>query len=230
MHPKEKRIYFETQSTFKMNNQKDHIEELSYIRSMMEQSSRFISLSGLSGVGAGIIALLGAGAVYAYLGTHPFSGRKWYYVESYPYEKWGMTPEVFFVLVAAAVMILASAIGFFFSKRKATKAGQKLVTRASMRLLSNFMIPLISGGIFCLMLWRLGYFGIIAPSMLIFYGLALINGSKYTLDDIRYLGYVELFLGLLATWFFGHGLLFWAIGFGVMHIVYGLRMYFKYDR
>ncbi len=213
-----------------MDNQKNHIEELSYIRSMMEQSSRFISLSGLSGVGAGVVALLGAVAIYVYLGTTPFSGRKWYYVESYPYEKWGMGPEFFFLLVAGTVLVLATTIGLFFSLRKARKAHQKLVTKSSIRLFSNFMIPLVSGGIFCLMLWRLGYFGIIAPSMLIFYGLALINGSKYTLDDIRYLGMVELFLGLLATWFIGHGLLFWAIGFGVMHIVYGLRMYFKYDR
>ncbi len=213
-----------------MSNQKNHIEELGYIRSMMENSSRFISLSGLSGVGAGIIALLGAAAVYVYLGTSPFNGKRWYYVEKWPYEKWGMSPEVFFLLDAGIVLVLATAIGYYFSKKKAKKAGEKLVTKASMRLLSNFLIPLISGGIFCLMLWRLGHFGIIAPSMLIFYGLALINGSKYTLDDIRYLGYAELTLGLLATWFFGHGLLFWAIGFGVLHIVYGLRMYFKYDR
>ncbi len=213
-----------------MNDQRNHIEELSYIRSMMEQSSRFISLSGLSGVAAGIVALLGAASVYIYLGTSPFNGRKWFYVESQNYEKWGMDPETFFLLDAAIVLILAVVIGYFFSYRKAKKVGQKLVTKASMKLLSNFLIPLISGGIFCLMLLRYGYFGIIAPSMLIFYGLALINGSKYTLEDIRYLGMAELFLGLLATWFIGYGLLFWAMGFGVLHIVYGLRMYFKYDR
>lgn len=213
-----------------MNNQKDHLEELAYIRSMMEQSSRFISLSGLSGVAAGIIALLGAGAVYLYLGISPFSTRRWYYVEDVNYEKWGMDYQTFFILDAGIVLVLAIVIGYFFSNQKAKKAGQKLVTPSSMKLLSNFLIPLVSGGIFCLMLAKYGYFGIIAPSMLIFYGLALINGSKYTLDDIKYLGYAELFLGLLATWFIGFGLMFWAIGFGVLHIVYGLRMYFKYDR
>lgn len=224
--------YFELQSTFEMDdNRNNHVQELAYIRSMMEQSSRFISLSGLSGVAAGIVALMGAAAVYVYLGTSPFTGRKWYYVDNAAtYEKWGMGYQTFFMLDALLVLCLAISIGYFFSRRKAKKAGQKLVTPSSMKLLSNFLIPLVSGGIFCLMLARYGYFGIIAPSMLIFYGLALINGSKYTLDDIRYLGFVELFLGLLATWFIGYGLLFWAIGFGVMHIVYGLRMYFKYDR
>lgn len=196
---------------------------------MMEQSSRFISLSGLSGVAAGVIALMGAGAVYLYLGISPFSTKRWYYVEEMPYEKWGMDYLTFFTLDAVIVLALAISIGYYFSRRKAKKAGQKLVTPSSMKLLSNFLIPLISGGIFCLMLAKHGGFGFIAPSMLIFYGLALINGSKYTLDDIRYLGYLELLLGLLATYFIGYGLLFWAIGFGVLHIFYGLRMYFKYD-
>lgn len=213
-----------------MNNQNEHLKELAYIRSMMEQSSRFISLSGLSGVAAGVVALLGAAGVYVYLGISPLSTKRWYYVEDVNYEKWGMDYLTFFALDALVVLVLAIGIGYFFSYRKAKKAGQKLMTPSSMRLLSNFLIPLISGGIFCLMLARYGYFGLVAPSMLIFYGLALINGSKYTLDDIRYLGYAELFLGLLATWFIGFGLLFWAIGFGILHIVYGMRMYWKYDR
>jgi len=213
-----------------MDDQKDHLEEIAYIRSMMEQSSRFISLSGLSGVAAGVIALLGAGAVYLYLGISPLDTRRWYYVEDLNYEKWGMDYLTFFALDALVVLGLAITIGYFFSYRKAKKAGQKLMTPSSMKLLSNFMIPLLSGGIFCLMLAKHGYFGIVAPSMLVFYGLALINGSKYTLEDIRYLGVAELILGLLATWFIGYGLLFWAIGFGVLHIVYGIRMYIKYDR
>ncbi|MGK0390593.1 MAG: hypothetical protein ACI94Y_003351 [Maribacter sp.] len=213
-----------------MNDQNEHLKELAYIRSMMEQSSRFISLSGLSGVAAGIVALMGAAGVYIYLGISPLSAKKWYYIEDINHEKWGMDYLTFFSLDAFVVLVLAIGIGYFFSYRKAKKAGQKLMTPSSMKLLSNFLIPLISGGIFCLMLARNSYFGLVAPSMLIFYGLALINGSKYTLDDIRYLGYAELFLGLLATWFLGFGLLFWAIGFGVLHIVYGMRMYWKYDR
>ncbi len=213
-----------------MNKNTDHLQELAYIRSMMENSSRFISLSGLSGVAAGIVALIGASVVYLYLGISPFSTKKWYHTENLNYEKWGMDSSTFFVLVMAAVLGLAIVVGYFFSHRKAKKAGQKLLTKASLKLLNNFLIPLISGGIFCLILIRHGHFGLVAPAMLIFYGLALINGSKYTLEDIRYLGIAELFLGLLSAWFLGYGLLFWSIGFGVLHIIYGLRMYFKYDK
>jgi hypothetical protein len=66
--------------------------------------------------------------------------------------------------------------------------------------------------------------------MLIFYGLALINASKYTYNDIRYLGISELLIGLCSTLFLGYGLFFWAAGFGLAHIVYGALMYFKYDK
>ncbi|MGB1216358.1 MAG: hypothetical protein ACPG5P_00695 [Saprospiraceae bacterium] len=213
-----------------MKKPNDHTQDLAYIRSMMESSSRFISLSGLSGVAAGIFALLGAGAVYLYLGITPWGGEKWYYVEDVNATKWGMDYLTFFILVAGLVLFLSITVGWFMSYRKAQKAGQKLLTKSSGLLLMNFLIPLMTGGIFCIILTYHGYFGIVAPSMLLFYGLALVNGSKYTLDDVRYLGITEIILGLLAAFFIRNGLLFWTIGFGVMHIVYGLRMYFKYDR
>ena len=57
-----------------------------------------------------------------------------------------------------------------------------------------------------------------------------VNASKYTLNDIRYLGLTEIFLGLVALVFLEYSLLFWAIGFGLVHIIYGIVMYYKYER
>ncbi len=208
---------------------KNHLEELAYIRSMMEQSSRFISLSGLSGIAAGTVALLGAALVFLYTEVMPFSQRK-YYFEGVVREKWGMDYMTFFLLDGIIVLGLALSLGYYFSKRKARKAGQKMWTPSSIRLLVNFLIPLVTGGIFCLILMKKGYFGFVAPATLIFYGLALVNGSKYTLEDIKYLGIAEIILGLLGMWYVGFGLLLWAIGFGILHIIYGIRMYLKYDR
>ena len=54
--------------------------------------------------------------------------------------------------------------------------------------------------------------------------------SRYTQRDIKYLGYTEIGLGLLAGIFLNYGLLFWSLGFGVFHIVYGVAMYYKYER
>jgi hypothetical protein len=213
-----------------MDKRNEHLENLSEIRSLMERSSRFISLSGLSGIAAGIFALLGAAAVYLYLDMVPFSHKKFYYVVAQTSNKWGMNYLEFFALVAATVLILAVAAGIFFTTRKAKQKGQKIFDKSTIRLLINLMVPLIVGGVFCLALLRYGHFGLVAPSTLVFYGLALVNGSKYTLDDIRYLGYFEVILGLIAMNYLGFGLEFWAIGFGVLHIVYGAIMYYKYER
>lgn len=212
-----------------MDRRKEHLETLSEIRSLMERSSRFISLSGLSGVAAGICALIGAAAVFIYLDITPFSHRKLYYVTAESVEKWGMGYLKFFFLDAALVLIFAISFGIFFTTRKAKRKGQKIWDKLSQRLLINLLIPLVAGGIFCLALLKHGLFGLVAPATLIFYGLALVNASKYTLTDIHYLGLLEILLGLIAVFNIGYGLEFWAIGFGVLHIIYGLMMYFKYE-
>ena len=212
-----------------MDPDRNHLEALQDIRSMMERSSRFISLSGLSGVAAGICALIGAAATYVYLGIQPFNNRETYYELARSTEKWGMGYMQFFILDALLVLVAAISFGIFFTTRKARRNNQKIWDSTSRRLLFNLAVPLAAGGIFCLGLIKHGYFGLVAPSTLIFYGLALVNGSKYTLSDIRYLGYCEIGLGLLSIFFLGYGLEFWALGFGVMHIVYGTIMYFKYE-
>ena len=202
----------------------DYLKDLTEIRSMMENSSRFISLSGLSGVFAGIYALGGAYFAYDLLySKYQFFGAR-------------LLGDIAFndlallVLDMAMVLILTLVTGVILTTRKAKKQGLKTWDKVTKRLLINLAIPLIAGGLFCVTLVLHGGIGLVAPATLIFYGLALINASKYTLRDIRYLGLSELVLGLVASFMAGYGLIFWSIGFGVLHIVYGLLMYFKYER
>jgi len=219
-----KTINFELQSTFKMQNQ-EHLNTLSEIRNIMERSSRFISLSGLTGVAAGIFAMIGAWA------AHEFAGISFTDEATYN-TRWSYSKLRAF-LIADALLVLFCAIGFgiFFTTRKAKKEGLKVWDKTTERLLINLFIPLIAGGIFCLILiFKWGLVGVIAPATLIFYGLALINASKYTLNDIRFLGVLQIILGLIGTYFLGYGLLIWSIGFGLLHIIYGLVMYFKYEK
>ena len=213
-----------------VQRQQDHLATLSEIRSMMERSSRFISLSGLSGVAAGLCALAGAAVVYIYLGTTPFAGERVYYEEALRTSKWGMNYQTFFILDAFLVLIAALASGIFFTSRKAKRKGQQVWDALTLRLLTNLAIPLVAGGIFCLALMYHGLFAFVAPTTLVFYGLALINGSKYTLNDIRYLGILEVILGLVALFKLGYGLEFWVVGFGFLHIIYGMHMYYKYEK
>ncbi|MEO1514399.1 MAG: hypothetical protein AAFV95_05280 [Bacteroidota bacterium] len=212
-----------------MNNRNEQLETLQEIRSLMERSSRFISLSGLSGVAAGIFALIGAGFVYVYLDTLPFEHKRLYYITAQTANKWGMNYIQFFLLDAIAVLAGAISMGIFFTTRRARRKGQTIWDSTAQRLLINLAIPLVSGGVFCLALLYHGQIGLIAPATLIFYGLSLVNASKYTLSDIRYLGFLEIILGSAAMFSPGYGLEIWAIGFGILHIVYGIIMYYKYD-
>ncbi|MCU0444804.1 MAG: hypothetical protein MUE85_07780 [Microscillaceae bacterium] len=209
-----------------MKNPETPLETLSEIRALMERSSRFISLSGLSGVFAGFFALIGALVAYFYL-EYDLSFQKSIYDANLSIR----TEKLIFLLVdAGLVLILALSFGAYFTYRKARRLGLNMIDKTAYRLAENLLIPLVVGGIFCLVLIFRGQIGLVAPSTLIFYGLALLNGSKYTLDDVRGLGIMEIVLGLLALLFVGYGLIFWAIGFGVLHIWYGTKMYLKYEK
>ena len=203
-----------------MNNK--HQEDLSHIRSMMERSSIFISLSGLSGVFAGISAIVGAVfslKILANNGINYFDNKVIV-----------LDQNIIFQLLGIALLVLFSAISFgiFFTVRKSMKNNLPIWTTATKNMLFNLVVPLFVGGVFCLALYLQGYFGLIAPATLLFYGLALINAEKYTLSDVKYLGYCELILGCTSLFYIGTGLIFWVIGFGLMHIVYGLIMYKKH--
>jgi hypothetical protein len=212
---------------------KDQIEALRDIRSLMERSSRFISLSGLSGVFAGIYALVGAYFAYQYMKGIPdmeISTSGEYDISSLVYRVRHSSIYEFFFVNAGLVLAFSLTTGFLLTRRKAKKSGQKMWDSLAQRLMINLCIPLFTGGIFCLLLLYHGVIGLIAPCMLIFYGLSLVNASKYTLNDIRYLGISEILLGLISTYYVGYGLFFWAVGFGLLHILYGSLMYFKYER
>ena len=204
--------------------EKDIYSELSSIRSLMERSSKFISLSGLSGIMAGVYALIGAIIAYKLVYTEN-SGIRYrdFYVND-PIVWWPL------FLVAAVVLIFSLLTGVWLTIRQARKKGENFWNPVSKRLLMNLAIPLVTGGVFILILIFRGYFGIISSACLIFYGLALVAGSQYTFTDVKWLGFCEIILGLLAALLPGFGLVFWVIGFGILHILYGSIMHFKYNQ
>lgn len=199
-----------------------HQEDLSHIRSMMERSSRFISLSGLSGVFAGLSALIGG--LYAYQ-LFEAKGIE-YFDENNKVYSIDLVSDLFFT--AIIVLGFALTFGIFFTIRKSRKYNLPIWTTATKKMLLNLAIPLIVGGVFCFALLCYNIFFLIAPATLLFYGLALINAEKYTFSDIKYLGFCEIILGCISLFYVGYGLIFWIIGFGVMHILYGLIMFKKY--
>ena len=203
-------------------------EDLQAIREIMERSSKFLSLSGLSGIFAGVCALIGASIAWFVILN---SGQVHYdeylcSVGSSPINSVSLSLG----LNALLVLIIASLGAVYFSFRKAKKAGHTLWSNSTRRLLSHLVIPLISGGIFALILVFRNNAELVASVTLIFYGLSLVNAGKFTIGEVHYLGLTEIVLGILAGIFVHHGLLFWVLGFGVMHIAYGIVMYYRHER
>ena len=208
-----------------MNVENQHLDALQDIRRMMQRSSRFISLSGLSGIAAGFWALVGV--YFAYGWIHEYYGQ---------YNNLGYTNLAFHKLklslfmLAIVVLALSLLSAFYFTWRRAGKNKTPLWNHTSKMLTINMLIPLVTGGFFMLAMLQHDEWRFVVPACLIFYGLALVNGSKYTLTEIRWLGYSELILGIINLWLIGYGLLFWAFGFGILHIIYGIAMWWRYER
>jgi hypothetical protein len=135
---------------------------------------------------------------------------------------------IYYISLACIVLILALGFAIYFTTRNAKKRKLPIWTIATKYLLISLFIPLVAGGLFSLVLWYRGMPELIFSATLIFYGLALLNASKYLMNEIRYLAIIEVILGLVAGIFYG--LIFWTIGFGVMHIIYGIYMYLKYEK
>ncbi len=208
-----------------MKGKQDYIQDIAEMRSMMERSSKFLSLSGLAGIMAGIYALLGAYIAYKFFYFNPEES------EYSTIQSGNLSADLLkVILLALIILILAIGTAIFLSYKKANKRGEKLWNPTARRLLINMSVPLITGGLLILILISKGLIGFIAPFTLIFYGLALYNASKFTYEEVRSLGLIEIGLGLISSYFVGYGLIFWALGFGVFHIFYGIYMHYKYER
>ncbi len=206
-----------------MNNATQNLETLQDIKRMMERSSRFISLSGWSGIAAGTCALVGA-----WIANNRI---KLYYENEFPT---GSACPVCLkrdlLIIGFCVFVAAFTTATVFTFLKSKKEGVAIWGNSARRLLWNTLLPMVAGGFLLCRMIELKQYEFIAPGSLIFYGLALVNGSKYTMGEVRYLGYGEIILGIFNLWAFHSGLIFWGLGFGVLHIIYGASMWWKYDR
>lgn len=217
-------------------HEQNHLKELARIRGLMDRSTRFLSLSGLSGIIAGAAALIGAfaarehhkaliwsgdalaGAGSRYAGTDLTFRDAW----------WGHV--AFLITDAAIVLVVALVAALWFTWRRSKRTGQGLWDASARRMVANLFLPLMAGGLFALALILNGAVQLVPAATLVFYGVALLNASKYTLDEIRWLGLSEMALGVVAAFWADAGLLFWALGFGVLHIFYGGLMYLRHER
>lgn len=227
-------INFVLQSTFyyitktaPMENNKDQLETLNEIKGLMQRSSRFSSLSGIAGIAAGSVAILGSVLISIYLHIGFFEQMPGIMSDKKASQPVNLT-GVFVILIS--VFVLALILTIYFSSRKAKRKNIIFWDIMAKKVFVNFFIFLFTGGIFCLILFYYGIYFLIVPSMLTFYGLALINISKFTFNEIAQLGVLEICLGIIAAFAPVYPLLLWMIGFGILHLFYGIYVYIKYER
>lgn len=211
-----------------MTNIDESLSDLKHIRLMMERSNRFISLSGMAGIVVGVMALVSAGIARWRINyfTEELSVANYRAIATFK-DLYQLRNEM--ILLAFITFVMALAVAYFFTQKKAKQEGVSILDPSSKRLIFNLFIPLISGAAFCYFLLHENV-SLIAPAMLIFYGLALVNAAKYTKEDVMMLGIAEIVLGIISGFFPGKGIYFWSLGFGVFHILYGTYMHFKYER
>jgi len=196
-----------------------HLEDIKHIRQMMERSSKFLSLSGLSGVFSGITALVGV-----YLGSWYYQHQKTlpeYFIE--------IDKQLYIFFTALAILVISIAGSIVFSWMKIKKDKSKINFSVLRNTLYSICVPLITGGIVTIHFLFRGEYETAAACTLIFYGLSLVSASKYTFTEVQYLGLFEILLGMTVMLTGRYALWAWCIGFGICHIAYGTYMYFTYD-
>jgi hypothetical protein len=206
-----------------MQDVQESISALAEIKRVMQRSERFISLSGWSGIAAGVVGL--TGAYYAHKKIQHFQQMQIHQADAC---KSCLAQSL--LSTAMAVLAIALFAAFTFTYVKAKKDGVPIWGHTARRLLWHTIMPIGVGGLVVIRLIQIEQYDWIVPMSLLFYGLGLINGSKFTLGTVAYLGYAELALGLIGVWIPEKGLLLWGIGFGILHIIYGIVMWWKFDR
>lgn len=201
-----------------MKEEKDYIGDIAAIRSMMERTSKFLSLSGWAGIMAGIYALIGAWAASTFLSFNP---REIFHAEDIDLRLIGL---------ALGVLVLTLATAILLSSKKASKRNERVWNATAKQMIVSMSIPLVAGGLLVIVMIIHGLIGLIAPLTLIFYGLSMYNASKFTYTEMKLLGISEIALGLFSSYFVEYGLLCWGLGFGILHIITGIYLHYKYEK
>ena len=206
-----------------MNAKNESLQELQHIKKMMERSTKFSSLSGLSGVAAGTCALVGV-----WFAVRSIADWKSSHVNNPEAPMEELATQL--LLIAVATFIAAVISAFIFIYLRCKKLDIPVLGMSARRVIINIAIPLFMGSLFVFRLATTGAYNLIPPACLIFYGLGLVNASKYTLNVVRYLGFTQLIIGVINLLVLGYGLIFWGVGFGLIHIIYGVIIWWKYEK
>jgi hypothetical protein len=206
-----------------MKETRDYFQDITEIRNMMHRSAKFLSISGWSGIMAGIYAIISAYIGYNLLNINTLITTNGINVLS--------DEEIYYlILLALGTLVLAIGTAIYLSNKRAQKIGEKIWNPTSKRLIIQMAVPLLSGGLFMIFLLLSGNTALLIPLSLVFYGIAIFQAGQFSFREIKILGLLQITLGLISFIHLEYSLLYWAFGFGVLHIIYGLVVHLKYQR
>jgi hypothetical protein len=182
------------------------MENLEFIRDTMERSTHFTAVPGYGGMLIGFTAI---GAAYIAHTQAPLI-RDW-------------------VIVWLVEAVLAFCIGLFAMWQKSKLAGTTLNSVPAKKMILSFVPPMICGVIITLGLWRYGDFVSMIPVWLLLYGAAVVTGGSYSVRAVPIMGWCFIALGAIAFFLPANtGNLMMTLGFGLLHMVFGLVIARKY--
>jgi len=201
-----------------MDKKDKHIEDLRAIHNLMERSSIFVNLSGIGAIIVGLCALAGSWFAHRIL---------WQYSLA-PYT----LTELKLSLLTLAAIVFFSALGIYvlFVWLRSRQLKAKFWNATARKISINFGVPFLSGSLVVFHLLTNDYISMVAPVSIIVYGIAVFCASHNSFVESRLLAVLEIALGVVALWFPGQGLWFWMVGFGLLHILYGIVFWFNHER
>lgn len=181
------------------------IDNLQFIRETMERSAVFTSVPGYGG------ALMGATAMGAAIIAYNQSRV----------ENW--------LIVWLVEAVLAFAIGLFALWQKAKNSNVSLASVPARKFASAFAPPIIAGIILTALFYYRGFYPFLPCVWLTLYGTAVVTGGAFSVRIVPIVGWIFVAFGAVAafapsSW----GNLLMALGFGVLHIVFGLIVARRY--
>jgi hypothetical protein len=132
------------------------------------------------------------------------------------------------VTVIALVFIVISLVTLWIrAKRTVRKNDQKLWSIFTRKIRWQTLISLLIILIIIIMISNIGYFSLTTPLSLFFYGLFLLNLSRFSSIGLRYLSLAEIILAITSYFIYDKEIIFLALGFGFLPILYGIATFIK---
>jgi hypothetical protein len=187
-------------------------ENLRVIRQTMERSTKYSTLSGLSGVLIGLAAIAGVLATNWLTGDAPPGASVYRHPSA-------------LALVWVSVLVMAVAIDFACNKRRAARVGKHVVSPLGAHIVLAALPAFLAGGVLTLFFYQHALLYYVWGVWMLSYGLAISAVGLFSVKPVLALGAAFVLAGAVTLLLpLPYHLYMMALTFGGFHIGYGVVM------